>query len=69
MKSDITVTCRECKRSFDISVNPEDVKNWKNGMLIQQAMPYLTADERELLISGTCGECFNMLLSGPNGMK
>jgi hypothetical protein len=30
-------------------------------MLIQKAMPYLTADEREMFISGTCSDCWDKL--------
>jgi hypothetical protein len=30
-------------------------------MYAQDAFPHLTADERELLISGTCGSCFNAM--------
>jgi len=36
---------------------------WKNGELIQNVMPYLNEDERELLISGTCGKCFDKIFS------
>ena len=64
MKLDIKVTCRECKQAFEIAVNPDDVRKWQGGELIQRAMPYLTADERELLISGTCGSCFDKMWKG-----
>jgi hypothetical protein len=39
--------------------NEMDVAHWEGGALIQDALGYLTADERELLISGTCGACFD----------
>ena len=42
-----------------MAVNEDDYTSWENGELIQNAMPYLSADERELLISGTCGTCFD----------
>ena len=42
-------------------VNLHDMGRWQNGSLIQDAMPYLSADERELLISGTCGTCFDKM--------
>lgn len=29
----------------------------------QDAFPYLSADERELIISGTCSECWDKLFS------
>lgn len=37
------------------------VENWINGMLIQDAMPNLPADQREFLISGCTPEDFNKL--------
>ena len=46
-------TCRKCKDQVEIKVNIDDVTAWENGKLIQDAMPYLSADEREVLISGT----------------
>jgi hypothetical protein len=32
---------------------------WRNGKLIQDAMPTLSVDDREFLISGICGKCFD----------
>jgi hypothetical protein len=42
-----------------VLVKKTDLQAWKNGEYIQNAMPYLNVDERELLISGTCGPCFD----------
>jgi len=50
-----------CGASFPLDVTDEQIANWRNGALIQRAMPNLTADERELLISGYCGTCFDKL--------
>ena len=47
-----------------MAVNVDDYTSWENGELIQNAMPYLTADEREVLISGICGPCFGGLYRG-----
>lgn len=35
-----------------INTNANEYKLWSEGMLIQQAMPNTTTDEREFLISG-----------------
>ena len=40
-------------------VESADYKNWQEGALIQDALPYLTTDQRELLISATCGTCWD----------
>lgn len=39
----------------------QEVEAWRNGMLIQDAMPNLPADQREFLISGCTPEDFNKL--------
>jgi len=55
------VLCSKCGQEFVLDVTDEQVTQWRTGMLIQRAMPNLTAAERELLISGYCGECFDAL--------
>tara|TARA_R110002020_G_scaffold100122_1_gene237058 strand:- start:218 stop:382 length:165 start_codon:yes stop_codon:yes gene_type:complete len=42
-----------------MEVDSADYKNWQEGTLIQDALPYLTTDQRELLISATCGTCWD----------
>ncbi len=51
--------CQKCGDTQTVLVKKSDLLNWKKGEYIQSAMPYLTGDERELLISGTCGPCFD----------
>ena len=57
----IKTRCRVCGVTHTLMVNLHDMGRWQNGSLIQDAMPYLSADERELLISGTCGTCFDKM--------
>ena len=38
--------------TWDINVTQEQIANWESGMLIQSAMPNLTPDEREFIMSG-----------------
>jgi hypothetical protein len=40
----------------EINVTAAQIANWKNGMLIQEAMPNLTASEREFFVSGVSDE-------------
>ena len=54
--------CVSCKDTHVLMVNKNDLKRWESGARIQDAMPYLTPDERELLISGICGKCFDRML-------
>jgi len=53
------ITCKMCNSTHTIMVTDVDVENWQDGMFAQDAFPYLTADERELIISQTCGPCWH----------
>ena len=37
----------------------EGLVKWKQGVLIQDALPALSRSEREMLVSQTCGTCFD----------
>ena len=54
-------TCRYCQVDHIVMADQMDVANWENGALIQDALPYLSDDERELFISGTCGACYDKM--------
>ena len=55
------VPCKQCQSIYHVPYNAQDWVDWKSGKLIQMAMPYLSDTERELLISGLCGWCFDDL--------
>ena len=57
----VKVECWKCSDAHSIRVKPSDYKEWQEGELIQDVLYYLTEDERELLISGTCGDCWDTL--------
>lgn len=42
--------------TLDIPVTQEQLDNWNKGMMIQNAMPNLTADEREFIKTGVTKE-------------
>lgn len=52
-------TCSVCGVTHEIEVRAEDFRRWKRTDNIQDVFPYLSADDRELLISGICGSCFD----------
>ena len=59
---DVLVTCPFCGNTYSVTVDFEDFFAWKHGLrLAQNAFPYLTPDERELLISGICPECWEKM--------
>lgn len=53
----ITITCPFCGKDHEVACNEEHWLDWQNGELIQNAMPELTATEREQLISHLCPSC------------
>jgi hypothetical protein len=57
----IPITCEHCKDEYVIVVKAKDKKAWDEGEYIQDAFPYLTAGQRELLISQTCDDCFDKM--------
>ena len=58
-KVKIEITCIQCDRDYVIFVYPEDIVKREEGAYIQDAFPYLSAGERELMISKICGSCFD----------
>jgi hypothetical protein len=40
-------------RTREIDCNKEEYTAWVSGVLIQDAMPHLSVDDREFLINGT----------------
>ena len=55
----LEVPCKYCGIMYTILADREDVKKWLVGEgYIQDILAYLSAGERELLISGTCHNCW-----------
>jgi hypothetical protein len=61
MMNEYKIKCIKCGRDVVIKANPDDMQKWKEGALLQRAMPYLTADEREIMVSRICGPCFDKM--------
>ena len=58
----MAVRCNMCAANHVIFVKMHDYIEWKNDAgFIQDLMPYLSDADRELLISGTCGPCFDSM--------
>lgn len=56
----IDVKCFNCSTSYVVIVNRYDMIKWLSGELpIQEALSYLSKNERELLLTNTCGKCFD----------
>ena len=59
--SNYVLECVTCSQEKSIEANPRDVESWRDGELIQNAMPYLDADQREMFISGVCDSCWSKI--------
>ena len=42
--------------ALDIPVTEAQLERWENGTLIQDAMPQLSADEREFIMTGVTAQ-------------
>jgi hypothetical protein len=61
------VRCRHCGVAYSIMYNSQDMVDWLSGSgYIQDVLGYLSAGERELLISGTCDSCFTEMFGIDN---
>lgn len=58
-KVTIERTCRMCGKHRTMEVSEKGYYLWYHGALIQDALPELSLDDRELLISGICSECYD----------
>jgi hypothetical protein len=61
IKEVYSLRCRRCKEFRYIQAFQEDVNKWLDGELIQDAMPYLSADDREMLKSRICPKCWESM--------
>lgn len=57
----IKTHCGCCNKDHYVLVKKEDYEKYKNGALVQNAFPYLSAAEREMLITGICDACWKKM--------
>lgn len=60
----IEITCPFCGATHFVEVAERDYNAWWNGQLAQEAFPYLSATEREQLISQVCPKCQDDIFGG-----
>lgn len=57
-------TCNHCDETFTFQADQVGLELWQSGAeLIQWALPKLGAGWRELLVSGTCSDCFDEIMA------
>lgn len=54
----IAKRCPFCGKVSNVVVEVSDYKKWVGGEYVQNAFPYLNADQREILLTGICEDCF-----------
>lgn len=59
-----TPNCPMCGKPSEVAVEGLGYRQWKAGKLIQNALPGLTTDERELLKTGSHPECWEKIFKG-----
>lgn len=66
MRVDVeTPPCIHCgNRGLLKGVDYDGFERWLDGEFIQEALPMLAPDERELLISGTHAHCWEAIWGG-----
>lgn len=64
MKVTVKGNCPSCGAEWQIEVEEKDYLDFtENGKLAQHAFPYLSAEDRELIISGICNNCWEVIFS------
>lgn len=58
------IECIGCAKVYIVQARVIDMNAWIHGTNVKYAFPYLSVDQRELLISNMCGDCFDTLLEG-----
>lgn len=54
-------TCMFCNKPNRIEMPDAAFRKWKAGAFLQDAWPEATADQREVVISGTHAECWDKM--------
>lgn len=55
----VPTTCPFCGHTTYIQCDKDAYDRWQNGVSIQDAMPDMTPEDREMLISGICPSCWD----------
>lgn len=62
--AELTAICRDCKKIVRIPCTARQWSRFRNGELIQSVFPKVSADDREVFLSGMCGKCFDKIFEG-----
>ncbi len=57
----IKLRCRICNKLHFFIITQNEYKRLLNGELIQNVLPHFSASQREMLISGICNMCWDIM--------
>lgn len=58
----VVTTCPVCHAQHAMKVNADAYKAWQNRELpIQEAFPDMSVDDREILKTGICPQCWDVM--------
>ena len=58
-----TKPCPLCQQTSKLEVPTEGYNEWRRGEHVQHALPELSADDRELLITGCHPKCWDKMFA------
>lgn len=58
-QADVSGPCYACGEKQTVRAKIHDLARFRDGGFAQDCFPYLPAAEREFLISGICGKCWD----------
>ncbi len=59
----ISRVCQVSNKHYEFTIPMANYKLWQEGTLMQDAMPFLDEDQREIIISGWTPEEWNLLFN------
>lgn len=62
----LEINCPFCGRLSTVVVFASSYEEYQAGATVQEAFPYLSASDREIIISGICRKC-QLDVFGPGG--
>lgn len=61
----LNINCAMCGKSSTVYVRKDQYEAWQEGTLVQIAMPQLSVDDRETLVSSLCRKCQDLIFNEP----
>ena len=59
---DCHFTCFKCEKPRLVTCRETEFHIWTNGAFVQNAFPNMSADDREMFVSGVCPTCWKEIM-------